>query len=196
MSCFNRISNEDIYGKEPVKMMLSPLEPIILKNPFVMSVTEIAEWACVGKNTVPQIIARFGLNEVTGHGKNRRYRTKEVLRRVTGMNPATSEDVTLLLKPLQQAAWVSTVLGISVSALSENARSGRTTIPTAIQLSETTKTQQAPRGRRWIPAQIEIYLEDLADPFVKMQKRKLAASRRVNRNVFGEICAGNTARSR
>jgi hypothetical protein len=195
MSYLNHMTAKSVSNEDARSMAAFGVEPIVLKSPFVMSATEIAVWASVGKNTVPQIIARFGISEVTGHGKNRRYRTKDVLQRVTGMNPANSDEVTLLLKPLQHAAWVSAALGISVSALSANMRAGTSAIPAAIQLSTTTEDQHAPRGRRWLPAQIENYLEDLADPFTKMRARKSTASTGVSSNVFGKICAGNAARS-
>jgi uncharacterized protein YheU (UPF0270 family) len=171
------------------------IEPVALKNQLVMSASEIAEWAQVGKNTVPQIVSRFGIREVTGHGKHRRYKTRDVLQRIAGVRPSNQEEVVLLLKPLQNATWVSAMLGISVSALSANMRTGKSTIPAAIQLSKTSDAQQAPRGRRWVTAQIEIFLNDLADPFAKSHQRKPAASTRVSSNVFGEICAGNAARS-
>ena len=195
MSYLGRTSNSDILGEDPRNIGLLRIEPIVLKSLLVMSASEIADWAQVGKNTVPQIIDRFKIPEVTGHGKHRRYRTRDVLQRIAGVRPSSHEEVALLLKPLQHAAWVSAVLGISVSALSANMRNGKSAIPAAIQLSETSDTQQAPRGRRWVPAYIETFLNDLADPFLKSRQRKSAASTRVNSNVFGDICAGNAARS-
>jgi hypothetical protein len=195
MSFLGRTSDNDVLAEKPRDIGLLSIEPVVLKSLLVMSASEIADWAQVGKNTVPQIINRFNIREVTGHGKHRRYRTRDVLQRIAGVRPSTHEEVTLLLKPLQHAAWVSAVLGISVSALSANMRNGKSAIPAAIQLSETADTQQAPRGRRWVPAQIEIYLDDLADPFSKSRQRKSAASTRVSSNVFSEICAGNAARS-
>lgn len=195
MSYVAHTSDRDILGKNPRNSGLLSIEPIVLKSLLVMSASEIADWAQVGKNTVPQIIGRFNIPEVTGHGKHRRYRTRDVLQRIAGVRPSNHEEIALLLKPLQHAAWVSAILGISVSALSANMRTGKSAIPAAIQLSETSDAQQAPRGRRWVPAQIEIFLNDLADPFSKSRQRKSAASARISSNVFGDICAGNAARS-
>lgn len=195
MSYVVHTSDRDILGKNPRNSGLLSIEPIVLKSLLVMSASEIADWAQVGKNTVPQIIGRFNIPEVTGHGKHRRYRTRDVLQRIAGVRPSNHEEIALLLKPLQHAAWVSAILGISVSALSANMRTGKSAIPAAIQLSETSDAQQAPRGRRWVPAQIEIFLNDLADPFSKSRQRKSAASARISSNVFGDICAGNAARS-
>jgi len=41
-----------------------------LKTPGVMSTAELAAWAQVGKNTVPRLVTRFGIREVTGNAKN------------------------------------------------------------------------------------------------------------------------------
>lgn len=40
------------------------LSPITLRFPAVMTTTELAAWAQVGKNAVPQLAARFGIREL------------------------------------------------------------------------------------------------------------------------------------
>jgi len=44
--------------------------PSSLKTPGVMSTAELAAWAQVGKNTVPRLVTRFGIRELTGNAKN------------------------------------------------------------------------------------------------------------------------------
>jgi hypothetical protein len=50
--------------------MIGMPSPSSLKTPGVMSTAELAAWAQIGRNTVPQLIGRFGSRELTGNAKN------------------------------------------------------------------------------------------------------------------------------
>lgn len=49
--------------------MIGMPSPSSLKTPGVMSTAELAAWAQIGRNTVPQLVGRFGSRELTGNAK-------------------------------------------------------------------------------------------------------------------------------
>ena len=50
--------------------MMGMLAPSSLRTPGFMSTAELAAWALVERNTVPQLVVRFGILELTGNAKN------------------------------------------------------------------------------------------------------------------------------
>ena len=175
--------------------MISLPPQVELKTPGVMSATELATWAQVGKNMVPKLSNRFGIRELTGNAKNHRFSVHEVFRKVLGVTPQTPDDLERLLVPLQKALWVSRMTGLSVSTISAGACEKRGAIPLPVELTVTGKDQAAARGRRWIPAQIEAHLQGDPIPFLAPQ----TPSKRVQKpvcNVFTAICGANAEVSR
>ena len=150
-------------------MVLS--HPITLRTPGVMTTAELAAWLQIGKNSVPQLAARFGIREITGNAKNHRFPVHNVLRKILGVTPQTPEDLQSLLVPLQKVSWVSLMTGLSVSAISANVCEKRGAPPAPIELTVTGQDQAPARGRRWIPAQIEAHLRgDLKLLLAPLQK--------------------------
>ena len=175
--------------------MIDMPAPSSLRTPGVMSTTELAAWAQVGRNTVPQIVGRFGIRELTGNAKHRRYSVHDVLRNVLGVTPQTPEDLGHLLIPLQKVSWVSQMTGLSVSAISASACEKRGAIPLPVELTITGKDQAAARGRRWIPAQIEAHLRGDPIPFLAPQTLPKRVQEPVC-NVFAAICGANAEDAR
>ncbi|WP_372921561.1 hypothetical protein [Roseovarius sp.] len=173
---------------------------ISLKTPGVMSTAELAKWAQVGKNTVPRLVARFGLREITQFSKNHRFPVHDVLRKVLGVTPETPEDLERLLTPLQKVSWVSQTTGMSVSAISASVCEKRGPLPYPVQLSVTGQDQAPARGRRWVPAQVEAHLRGDPIPFLASQTSLPKAPSKhappSARNVFAEICGSNAEVSR
>lgn len=51
--------------------MMGMPAPSSLRTPGIMSATELTAWApLVRRNTVPQLVVRFGILELTGNAKN------------------------------------------------------------------------------------------------------------------------------
>ena len=180
--------------------MISLPPRVELKTPGVMSATELATWAQVGKNMVPQLSNRFGFREITGNAKNRRFPVHDVFRKVLGVSPQTPDDLERLLVPLQKASWVSRMTGLSVSAISAGACEKRGAIPLPVELTVTGQDQAPARGRRWIPAQIEAHLRGDPIPFLALPNPdRKTPQKRVQepaRNVFAAICGANAEVSR
>ena len=176
------------------------IEPITLRTPGVMSVSELAAWAQVGKNTVPRLVQHFGIRAVTGHARNRRYSVGEIMRKILGVTLESADDIELLLPPLQRASWVSSVTGLSVSAINAAVCEKRGGLPAPVELTETTPDQAAARGRRWIPVQIEAHLRGEQIPFVVSSTPCWSApSKRAPDaacNIFAAICGSNAEMSR
>jgi hypothetical protein len=160
-----------------------------------MSTAELAEWAGIGKNAVPQLINRFGIREITGNAKSRRFPVNSVLRAILGITPTTPGDLEQLLIPLQKSSWVSQITGLSVSAINAAACENRNNLPLPIALTATGPDQAAARGRRWIPAQVEAHLRGDPIPFLASRPPvRKAPSKRLPtpaRNVFAAICTDN-----
>lgn len=180
--------------------MIGMPSPSPFKTPGIMSAAEFAAWAQVGKNTVPQIVCRFGIRELTGNAKCHRYLVHDVLRKVLGVSPQTPEDLERLLIPLQKASWVAQMTGLSVSTVSAGACEKRGAIPLPVELTVTGKNQAPARGRRWIPAQIEAHLRGDPIPFLAPQATPCTpAPKGVSepaRNVLAAICGANAEVSR
>lgn len=180
--------------------MIGMPSPFSLKTPGVMSTSELAGWAQVGKNMVPQLVGRFGIRELTGNAKNHRFPVHDVLRKVLGVTPETPEDLERLLTPLQKVSWVSQITGMSVSAISASACEKRGPLPYPVQLSVTGQDQAPARGRRWVPAQIEAHLRGDPIPFLASRTWLPPAPCKhfppSARNVFAEICGSNAEVSR
>ena len=180
-------------------MIVMP-SPSPVKTPGVMSATELVAWAQIGRNMLPQFVARFGIRELTGNAKHRRYSVHDVLRKVLGVTPQTPEDLERLLIPLQKVSWVSQMTGMSVSAISARVCEKRGALPSPVQLSVAGKDQAPARGRRWIPAQIEAHLRGDPIPFLapQTQARKTPSKRFTPpaRNVLAEICGANAGDAR
>lgn len=180
--------------------MIGMLPPVTLRTPGVMSTAEFAAWAQVGKNTIPQLVTRFGIREITGNAKNHRYPAHDVLRKILGVTPRTSEDMERLLPPLQKVSWVAQMTGLSVSTISANVCEKRSALPFPIELTITGPDQAPARSRRWIPAQIEAHLRGDRIPFFASHTPvRNASSKRVPdpaRNVFAAICDSNAEVSR
>lgn len=145
------------------------IPPINLRTPGVMTATELAAWAKVGKNTVPRLVQHFGLRAVTGHAKNRRYSVLEITRKLLEVTPESPDDLDLLLAPLQKASWVSAVTGLSVSAINA----------------------AVCEKRGDLPAQIEAHLRGDPIPFLPCAAPvKIVTTPRPS-NVFEQIVASN-----
>jgi hypothetical protein len=174
--------------------------PVPLKAPGSMSTAELAAWAQVGKNTVPQLVTRFSIRELTGNAKNHRFPVHDVLRKVLGVTPRTPEDLERLLIPLQKVSWVSQMTGLSVSTISASVCEKRRALPSPVELTVTGPDQAPARSRRWIPAQIEAHLRGEPIPFLASQPplRKATPERVADpaRNVFAAICGSNAEVSR
>lgn len=175
--------------------MIALPSPIIFKTPGVMTTSELAAWAQIGKNAVPHLAIRFGLREITGNANNHRYPAHNVLRAIVGITPKTPDDLEQLLLPLQKSSWVSQVTGLSISAISAAACENRNSLPRPIELTVTGFDQAAARGRRWLPAQIEAHLHGDPIPFLASQKpvRKATSKGATDPacNVFAAICGSN-----
>jgi hypothetical protein len=167
-------------------------KPLVLKNPAVMSTAELAAWAQIGRNTVPLLVGRFGIRELTGNAKYHRYPVHDILRKILGVSPQSPEDLERLLIPLQKVSWVSQMTGFSVSAISASVCENRSTLPLPIELTISVQGQAPARGRRWIPAQIEAHLRGDPIPFLASQKPvRNAPLKDISAptcNVFAAIC--------
>lgn len=176
------------------------LSPVTLRFPAVMTTAELAAWTQVGKNAVPQLVARFGIRELTGHAKNHRFAVHDLLRKIIQVIPASQDDLELLLMPLQKAAWVSQVTGLSTSAISAGICENRSPLPAPVELTATGPDQAPARSRRWLPVQVEAYLRGDPIPFLGAQKPAPDLpeihSKKPARNVFAAICADNAGSSR
>lgn len=172
------------------------IDPLSLQTPGVMSVSELMDWAQVGKNSVSRLITDFKIPELTGKSTFQRFGVVQVFRQILGLVPETPNEFTLLLKPLQPAFWVAAVTGTSTSTLSEGARVGGLRLPPPTQLYKTSALQAAPRGRRWLPCQIEAHIAGEKIPFSPSRKRRGSAPKLEASNVFAAICTGNGGVSR
>lgn len=168
--------------------MIGLPSPIDFRTPGVMSTAELAAWAGIGKNSVPQLVKRFGIRELTGNTKSRRYPVHSVLRAILGITPKTSGDLEQLLIPLQKSSWVAQVTGLSVSAINAAACENRNNLPLPVTLTATGPDQAAARGRRWLPAQIEAHLYGEPIPFLEPQIARQKGAASPSRNVFAAIC--------
>ena len=176
------------------------LEPIKLKRAGVMSTAELAAWAQIGKNNVQPIIRRFQIREITGNRKYHRFPIHDVLKKILGVTPRTTEDLERLLIPLQKAKWVSEMTGLSVSAISASVCEKRGVLPSPIELTISGRDRAPARSRRWIPAQIEAHLRgDPIPSFASQKPIQKAPSESVTDpacNVFAAICGSNAKVSR
>lgn len=168
--------------------------PITLRTAGVMTTAELANWALISRNAVPSLVCRFGIPELAGNVKNRRYSAHKVLKSILGITPKTPQDLERLLIPLQKACWVAQITGMSVSAINAAACEKRNFLPLPFELTVTGPDQAPARGRRWIPAQIEAHLRGDPIPFLVPQtKTRKAPSKGVTDpacNVFAAICDG------
>ncbi|KAA8607697.1 hypothetical protein [Salipiger aestuarii] len=173
---------------------------IVPRFPAVMTTAELAAWAQVGKNAVPQLVTRFGIRELTGHAKNHRFAIHDVLQKIIGVTAMSQGDLEQLLMPLQKAAWVSRVTGLSTSAIGAGIRENRSPLPAPVELTVTGPRQAPARGRRWLVVQVEAYLRGDPIPFLAPGKPfpDLPENRAQDPagNVFAAICADNAAVSR
>ncbi len=180
--------------------MIGMQPPITLRTPGVMSTAELAVWAQIGKNAVPQFVSRFGIRELTGNAKNHRYQVNGVIRAILKVTPQTPEELEILLAPLQKVSWVSAVTGLSISAISAGVCEKRGALPFPVELTATRSDQAPARGRRWIPAQIEAHLRGAPIPFIASQAPPPKSSPKYvpgsARNVFAAICNSNAEVSR
>ena len=175
------------------------VEPIILKSPIVMTSSELAAWAQVGKNAIPALVALFDLRSMAEGSQNHRYSVHDVMRKIIGITPANNEELNLLLRPLQKSTWVARMTGFSVSAINAAACEKRPSSLPSFQLSAEKRGQASPRSRRWIPEQIEAHLRGDPLPFrqVSLSERSVKKSvKPASRNVFAAICTGNAEVSR
>lgn len=173
--------------------------PLELGSPSVMSAAELAAWTQTGRNGIARLTAHFGIRELTGNAKNHRFSAHEVVRKITGAAPRTAAEMQELLKPLQKASWVSAVTGLSISAINAAIRGNQLLLPAPLELTRTGSEQAAPRGRRWIPAQLEAYLLGAPVPFLPQDARLDGPGSPPlpgPGNVFAAICAGNAGTSR
>ena len=181
-----------------LRPLVAPLE---LQTNGVMTTSELKAWAGIGDETLKKLEAGLGLRPMPSRGGAFRYPLVPVFRQVLGLDPGSPEDVRLLLKPLKTVSWVSRVTGHGVSTLGRHAR-GVAPIkgfPMPVQLSGGAADDGDPRGRRWLPAQIEAALCGEPDPFghLRTEAPALAArpARPSARNVFEDIVAGSGARN-
>lgn len=192
--------HQHFVADRPLYTYAHRLSPVTLRFPAVMTTAELAAWAQVGKNAVPQLAARFGIRELTGHAKNHRFAIHDVLRKIIGVTAASQEDLALLLMPLQKASWVSQVTGLSTSAISAGICENRSPLPAPVELTVTGPDQAPARGRRWLVVQVEAYLRGDPIPFLAPEMPfpdlpEIPAQEPAG-NVFAAICADNAAVSR
>lgn len=175
---------------------LQDLKPIDLRSPDVMSIAELTAWTQIGKNSIPRLLKHFAIREVTGKTSHLRFSTHDIMRRIVGVRPETPGELYQLLMPLQPALWVAAITGTSRSTLSAHARNPHLDFPSPINLLTTTSGQAAPRGRRWIPAQIEAHIRGEIIPFLAQKSTSPEPAHTPSRNVFAAICASNAEGSR
>lgn len=172
---------------------------IALRFPGAMTTAELSVWTQAGKNTIPKLVSKFGIRELTRNAKNHRFSVHDVLRKIVGVTPTTPDDLEQLLMPLQKASWVSLVTGLSTSAISAGICENRSSLPVPIELTATGLDQAPARGRRWLPVQIDAYLRGDPIPFLAAQRspRQVAENRAEQPacNVFAAICADNAGSS-
>ncbi len=165
-----------------------------------MTSGELAQWAQVGKNSIKQMTQRFGIRELTGNGHNHRYSVYEIFLKIIGAPLTAPDEQEILLKPLQKTAWLSKTIGLGVSAINTAICEERLTFPNPIELTRSQPGRAAPRGRRWVPAQIEAYLRDDPIPFIKppiaLKKPVKSQVSDPPCNVFSAICTDNAEASR
>jgi len=175
------------------------VEPISLRSPIVMTSSELAAWAQVGKNAVPALVKLFGIRSRAVGSQNHRYSVHDVMRKIIGVAPTNNDELNLLLKPLQKSTWVAQMTGFSVSAVNAAACEKRTSSLPSFQLSAEKRGQASPRSRRWIPEQIEAHLRGDPLPFRQVSQSEKPTKKPVaqaSRNVFAAICTGNAEVSR
>lgn len=174
--------------------------PVTLRFPAVMTTTELAAWAQVGKNAVPQLVKGFGIRELTGHAKNHRLSLQDILRKIIGVTTASPKELEELLMPLQKATWVSGITGLSISAISAGICENRSPLPPPIELTATGPNQAPARSRRWLPVQVEAYLRGDTIPFLAprlpLPEHPDTRTQEPARNVFAEICSDSASSSR
>ena len=167
-----------------------PLSKVIdLESPTVMTGADIARWAQIGKNAVPGFVSAFGIRETTGHMQFRKYLVTDVLMRVLQVHPSTEAERLLLFVPLLTVAQVAALSGMSESAISARARAGDTNFPAPVQISTT--ADAAPRGRRWVHAQVHAHLAGDPDPLVAMRKAAKKFQTPDASNVFAQLVPRN-----
>lgn len=180
--------------------MIAQPRAVTFKTPGVLTTAELASWAQISRNAVPSLACRFGIPELSGNMKNRRYSAYKVLKSILGITPQTPQDLERLLIPLQKACWVAQITGMSVSAINAAACEKRNFLPLPFEMTESGPGQAPARGRRWIPAQIEAHLRGDPIPFPAPQTttRKVPLKRiqAPARNVFAAICTDNAKASR
>ncbi|UWQ74424.1 hypothetical protein [Leisingera sp. M658] len=173
--------------------------PIALASTSVMSTAELAAWAQIGKNSISRLTAHFGIKELTGNAKSHRFSVHEVMRKIIGIAPRTADEMQALLKPLQKASWVSGITGMSTSAINAAICENRLLLPAPLELTRAGFGQAAPRGRRWIPAQLDAYLLGAPVPFLPQEALPDSSKSPPPTepgNVFAAICTGNARASR
>lgn len=116
-------------------------------TPGLLTRGELADYLNVGKNLVPEIIRRFGLQPVED-----RFPERAVWRQVLGVEPADAEEEALLREQLQPITWVAARIGRAASTVRNKLRKGTFGYPAPITDLGNPKIDS--RSRRWIPAQI------------------------------------------
>ena len=169
--------------------------PIALRSPTVMCATELASWAQIGRNSVPRLVADHGIRELTGQQRHQRFGVAEIIRRVLSITPTDFADFARLLVPLQTTEWVADITGMSRSTLSARARLGKLPFR-PVDLFQDSPLRAAPRGRRWIAAQVVAHLAGTSIPFVEYHGAPSGPSSMPAGNGFAALWPSNTGDAR
>ncbi len=175
------------------------VEPISLRNPIVMTSSELAAWTQISKNSVPLLVKLFDIRSIAEGSQNHRYSVHDVMRKIIGVSFESSEELKQLLRPLQKATWVARMTGCSVSAVNAAACEKRSISLPSFQMSAAKRGKAPPRSRRWIPEQIEAHLRGDPLPFRHASTSGKPAKTLItpaSSNVFSSICTGNAEVSR
>jgi len=172
-------------------MLWNDVQPLLLKTPGVMTASELAAWAQIGKNSVQQLVSRFGIREITAGKRGLRFSAPLVLKNVIGIAPQSREELDQMLVPLQKASWVAQLTGLSVSTINAAACANRSGLPAPVELTRTDPDQAAPRSRRWVPAQVIAHLNGEDVPFTTQAHESPRGASDDDRNVFPAFSAAN-----
>ena len=172
-------------------MLWNNAQPLILKTRGVMTASELAAWAQIGKNSVQQLVSRFGIREIPAGTRGLRFSAPLVLQNIIGIAPRSPEEFDQMLVPLQKASWVAQLTGFSVSTINAAACANRSGFPAPIELTRAVPNQAAPRSRRWIAAQVIAHLNGENVPFTTQAHASPRGASDDPRNVFPAFSAAN-----
>lgn len=132
-----------------------------------MARDEFCAWAQVGKNGSRRALEANSVRPITGRYRLLRYPVVAVFEAILSISPQSEEEIQYLLKPLQTAAQVSQLTGMSLSYISEQVRCGESLLPAPVSLLPEAFASASPRRRRWIAYEIEALAYGSPSPISK-----------------------------